>query len=45
MENLPKVKLCQVGVGSNIAQKHSSNLYEVKAGHYWPQFTWYYEIR
>ena len=27
MESLPKVKLDQVGVGSNIAQNHSSSLY------------------
>ena len=28
MESWPKVKLSQIAVGSNIAQNHSSNLYE-----------------
>ena len=40
MKSWPKVKLGQVGNGSNITQNHSSNLEEVKSGHYWPQFTW-----
>ena len=37
-ESLPKVKLGQVEVGSNIAQNHSSSLQKVISGHYLPQF-------
>ena len=40
MKSWPKVKLGQVQVGSNIAQNHSSNPYEVISDHYLPQFTW-----
>ena len=36
MENLPKVKLGQVQVGSNIAQNHSSIPKEVLYGHCLP---------
>ena len=32
MQNWAKFKLYQVGVGSNIAQNHSSNLYVVIFG-------------
>ena len=35
-----KMKIAQVGVGSNIAQNHSSRLQEVTSGHCWPKFTW-----
>ena len=35
-ENLPKVKLGQVEVGSNITQNHSSRLWEVISCHYLP---------
>ena len=48
MKSRAKLKLGQVGVGSNIAQYHSSSLYEVIFGHYLPQFTWkvdQYDIR
>ena len=38
MTSWPK-SLVQVGVGSNIAQNHSSSQYEVLSGHYLPQFT------
>ena len=34
----PKEKLGQVGVSSNIAPNHSSSIWEVISGHYWPQF-------
>ena len=40
MQNLQKVKLGKVQVGSNIAQNHSSSRQEVVSGHYLPQFTW-----
>ena len=40
MKSWPKVKLGQVQVGSNIAQNHSFNPYEVISGHYLPQFTY-----
>ena len=33
MKGSPKSKLGQVGVGSNIAQNHSSSPYEVISGH------------
>ena len=39
MKSLPKVKLGQVQVGSNIAQNHSSSPLEVLSGHSLPQFT------
>ena len=39
MKSLPKVKLGQVQVGSNIAQNHSYSPQEVISGHYLPQFT------
>ena len=35
-ENLPKVNLGQVKVGSNITQNHSPMLWEVISGHYLP---------
>ena len=38
MKSLPKVKLGQVEVGSNIAKNYSSSSYEVLSGHYLPQF-------
>ena len=34
MESWSKVKLGQVEIGSNIAQNHSSNLYEVLSDHF-----------
>ena len=40
MKNWPKLKLNQVGVGSNIAKYHSSSLYEVISGHYVPKSPW-----
>ena len=42
MNSWPKVRLCQVEVGTKISQNDSSSLheYEVISGHYWPQFTW-----
>ena len=39
MKSWPKVKLGQIGAHSNIAQIHSSSLYEVISDHYLPQFT------
>ena len=39
-EKLTKSKLGQVGVGSNIAQNHSSSPQEGISGHYLPQFIW-----
>ena len=35
-----KFKLCKVGVGSNIAQNHSSSLQGVISGHHLPKCTW-----
>ena len=40
MKSLPKVKFGLVGIGSKIAQNHSSGPWEVKSGHYLPQFTY-----
>ena len=40
MKNWPKSKLGQVGVGSKIAQNHSSSPQEGISGHYLPQFIW-----
>ena len=40
MKSWPKVKLDKIGAHSNIAQIHSSSLYEVISDHYLPQFTW-----
>ena len=51
MKSSPNSKLGKVGVSSNIAQNHSSSLYEVIPFHYLPHFTlqvdqkWNYEIR
>ena len=39
MKSLPKVKSGQIGVDSNIAQNHTSSIYDVIYGHYLPQFT------
>ena len=39
MKSISQVKLCQVGVGSNIAQNHFSSPREVIYGHYLPLFT------
>ena len=36
MKGWPKSKLDKVGVGSNIAQNHSSDPYEVISGNYLP---------
>ena len=36
MKSWPKSKLDKVGVGSNIAQNHSSGPYEVISGYYLP---------
>ena len=38
IKSWPRVKSGQVGVGSNIAQNHSSHLHEVISGHYLPKF-------
>ena len=38
MKSLPKVKLGQIGVSSNIAQNHSSSPWEVISDHYLLQF-------
>ena len=40
MKSLPKLKSGQIGVDSNIAQNHTSSIYNVIYGHYLPQFTW-----
>ena len=40
IENWPEAKLGQVDVGSNIAQDHSSNVWDVISGHYLPIFIW-----
>ena len=40
MKSLPKVKSGQIGVDLNIAQNHTSSIYNVIYGHYLPQFTW-----
>ena len=40
MKSWPKLELGQVGVGSNIAQNHSSGPYEVISDHFLPQSTW-----
>ena len=39
MKIWPKSKVGQIGVGSNIAQNHSSSLQAVLSGHYLLQFT------
>ena len=40
MKSWPQVKSGQVGIGSNIAQNHSSSLQKVISGHYLPEFIW-----
>ena len=35
MKSGPKLKKGQFGVCSNIAQIHSSSLYDIISGHYW----------